>query len=316
MAKAPLVSVIIPAFNAERYLGETLESVLGQAYRPIEVIVVDDGSTDGTVGLVEDLRKRASEPGSTLVLLRQKNAGPSAARNRGIKEARGEYITFLDSDDLWPAGKLASQVALMEEHSDAGLVFGDVQRFSGPGEARATMFANRGLGPAFFGGGFYVEKALEKLLELNFIPTGTVMLRAGFEKKAGLFDESFRMVEDLELWCRVALNYRVGYSTEVWELKRDHSTNVSNDREAMQASYIRVLEKLEREFGGELKSMGVSIEKCFAKAYLRLGNICLSKNSLAAARGHLWKSLLKSPTLRTAASLLSTFRPGAPSEAG
>lgn len=308
----PLVSVVIPAYNAEKYLWETLESVFSQTYRPIEVIVVDDGSVDATVSVVE--RYRQIGPGahsSSLVCVRQKNAGPSAARNRGIAASKGAYITFLDSDDLWPAGKLQSQVALMEEHKDAFLAFGDVQRFTEAKEGRGSMFLNKGLGREFFGGSCYVDMAFEKLLEVNFIPTGTVMLRAGFEKKAGMFDESFRMVEDLEFWYRIALHYRVAYSTEVWEFKRDHSSNVSNDSEAMQASYIRVLEKLEREFGAELKAKGISIDRCYATAYLRLGNICLEKNSMAAARSHLWKSMLRSPRLRTAACLLSSFRSAA-----
>lgn len=304
----PLVSVVIPAYNAEKYLRETLESVFGQTYRPIEVIVVDDGSVDATVSVVEQYTQAV--PGadsSSLVCIRQKNAGPSAARNRSIRASAGEYVAFLDSDDLWPADKLSSQVALMEEHKDAFLVFGDVQRFSDGKKARPSMFRNKGLGPEFFGGGFYVENAFEKLLETNYIPTGTVMLRRGFEESAGLFDEDFRQVEDVELWCRVALKHRVGYSSEVWELKRDHGSNVSNDNEAMQASYIRVLEKLEREFAGELRARGVSIDRCFAVAYQRLGYICMAKNSNPRARKYLWKSMLRRPRLKTLVYLLSAL---------
>lgn len=306
--KGPLVSVIIPAYNARKYLPEALGSVFGQTYRPIEVIVVDDGSTDGTAEAVESYRTGAGiQDGSTLVCMRQQNAGPSAARNRGILAAKGAYITFLDSDDLWPSGKLSRQVELMEANPDAGLVFGDVQRFTEGAETRASMFRNKGLGADFFGKGFYVDRAFEKLLVTNYIPTGTVMLRAGFEEKAGLFDEGFRQVEDIDLWCRVALRFRIGYSTDVWEYKRDHASNVSNDSEGMQETYIRVLEKMERELSEEMRSRGVSIDRCFAEAYLRLGRICMAKDSASRARRYLWKSFKKSPRPGTLMRLVSTF---------
>lgn len=104
MAEQPLISCIVPVFNGERYLWEALESIFAQTYRPIEVLVVDDGSTDGT-GAV------AASYGSRLRYLWQPNAGPAAARNRGLEAARGEFVAFLDADDLWHPEKLARQMA-------------------------------------------------------------------------------------------------------------------------------------------------------------------------------------------------------------
>ncbi len=100
----PLVSCIVPVFNGERYLAEALDSILAQQYRPLDVIVVDDGSTDGTAGVVRRY-------GDRVRVLHQPNAGAPAARNRGLAAARGELIGFLDSDDLWHRDKLARQVA-------------------------------------------------------------------------------------------------------------------------------------------------------------------------------------------------------------
>jgi glycosyltransferase involved in cell wall biosynthesis len=105
-ASAPLVSVVIPAYNAAAFLGETLDSVLAHSYPNLEIIVVDDGSTDATPRFLDSYRDR-------ICVLRQANAGQAAARNYGAREAHGELLVFLDSDDLWDPDKIARQVALL-----------------------------------------------------------------------------------------------------------------------------------------------------------------------------------------------------------
>jgi glycosyltransferase involved in cell wall biosynthesis len=101
---APLISCVVPVFNGERYLGEALDSILAQTYRPLELLVVDDGSTDGTAALVTRYRDQIRP-------LFQPNAGQAAARNLGLSVARGEFVAFLDADDLWHPEKLARQMA-------------------------------------------------------------------------------------------------------------------------------------------------------------------------------------------------------------
>jgi glycosyltransferase involved in cell wall biosynthesis len=109
----PLVSCIVPVFNGERYLREALDSIFAQPYRPIEVIVVDDGSTDATPAVLATYADR-------ILSFRQANAGPAAARNHGVREARGELIAFLDADDLWHVDKLVRQIACLDTHADRG----------------------------------------------------------------------------------------------------------------------------------------------------------------------------------------------------
>lgn len=111
----PLVSVVIPVCNGERYLREALESVFAQGHRPIEVIVIDDGSTDNSAEI-------ASSFDSTVSVIRQQNQGPAAARNRGIEASSGEFIAFLDADDLWLPEKLDRQVAHFKAHPDLDIV--------------------------------------------------------------------------------------------------------------------------------------------------------------------------------------------------
>jgi glycosyltransferase involved in cell wall biosynthesis len=119
MTEAALVSVIIPVYNGERYLGAALESVLTQTYRPVEIIVVDDGSTDNTAQVVQAFARRCTVP---LRYFHQENQGPAVARNRGIAKAAGDWSAFLDQDDIWLPPKLERQLALLRQTSEAGYV--------------------------------------------------------------------------------------------------------------------------------------------------------------------------------------------------
>jgi glycosyltransferase involved in cell wall biosynthesis len=133
----PLVTVIIGAYNAERYLGEAIESVLAQTYPDVELIVVDDGSTDRTGEIAESY-------GDRVRCIRQANGGMAASRNRAIPEARGDYLAFLDADDRFPPDKLASQLAVFEAGPELDVVYGHVTEFLSPdldAEARALLRA-------------------------------------------------------------------------------------------------------------------------------------------------------------------------------
>src|SRR5215813_10088973 len=122
---SPLISCIVPVFNGERYLRETLDSILRQTYQPLEVIVADDGSTDGTAALVASY-------GPQITYLRQPHAGPAAARNSGLSRAWGEFIAFLDADDLWHPEKLARQMARFRARPDLDLCVTHIQNFCSP----------------------------------------------------------------------------------------------------------------------------------------------------------------------------------------
>jgi len=127
---APLVSCIVPVFNGERYLAEALDSVLAQTYRPLEIIVSDDGSTDGT-------RDVAAAHGGRLVYLYGSNGGPATARNRGLRAARGTFAAFLDADDLWGPEKVEVQMARFEARPALSLCCTYVQNSADPTAARA-----------------------------------------------------------------------------------------------------------------------------------------------------------------------------------
>jgi glycosyltransferase involved in cell wall biosynthesis len=181
------VSAVIPTFNRRREVAAAIASAQAQT-RPLhEIIVVDDGSTDGTWEALQALASAAAAP--RIVLHRQANAGPSAARNAGVRLAEGEFIAFLDSDDAWHAEKTARQLALFDESPSLALVGCPIQA--------AGVFRGRRL----------VDIGIERLLFRNYFPTPGVMVRREVLVALGGFSEDMRLCEDYELWLRVAARY-------------------------------------------------------------------------------------------------------------
>lgn len=197
---APLVSVIIPTYNRARFLREALASVLSQTYRPLEIIVVDDGSIDETPRLITGFPVR---------YVRGPHRGVAAARNRGIRLARGPFLAFLDSDDLWLPEKLARQVAFFEAHPEAVAVQPEEiwirrGRRVNPKRRHAKE------------GGFIFHRCVE----LCVVSPSGVMLRKEVLVEVGTFDESFPACEDYDLWLRLSARYPIHLIREPLVVKR------------------------------------------------------------------------------------------------
>jgi len=299
MSGNPLVSVVCPAYNCAPFIAPALESVFSQSYRPLEVIVVDDGSTDATPELLKSY--------SEVHYIRQVNRGPSAARNRAIDFAQGEYVAFLDLDDLWTPEKLSEQVAIFDSCPDAGLCFADMRLFSDGAGDEPTMFQKYSLTAEYFGHEHLVEIAIAKLVNLNFIPTSSVVARKTALVQAGGFDEQFRKAEDWDLWLRLALHRPIIYSPKLLTLKRVHEVNTSRDSEGMNVASVQVLEKLKRDHKELLDKLGVDIVSVLRDGYRNLGYFYLRQISLAEARRALWQSLSLGMQPRALVYFLSTF---------
>ena len=281
----PLVSIIIPAYNSEKYIAETLTSVLSQAYRPIEIIVVDDGSTDKTAKILKGCQTDKTNESSeiNLTYIYQQNSGPSKARNTGIKAAKGEYIAFLDADDLWTKTKLEKQVNYMTNNSDVSLVFGDMSVFDSKGIIIDSSFKKYGYPQC--DEGRKVLNAFENLLERNYISTGTVFLKKGCFNKAGYFDESIRHGEDYDLWLRVSLMYEIGCIPEVLRLKRMHDSNLSKSEESFYRSKIYILDKINRNYSKVIKKRGFNVRNCISKTIKELSYLYyLQKRYISAIK--------------------------------
>ena len=205
----PLVSVIIPTYNCAPYLAEAIDSVLLQAGVNIEIIVVDDGSTDNTKDVVEKYRDRIT------YISQVPRRGASAARNLGIQHASGEWIAFQDADDIWVPGKLSMQLDALQKYPDARLVFADtlvfrdgvvVQDSLSPTNLRNWCRSNTTQVPDMYYGHVYRELVLR-----NCICTISVVLLRKVLDEVGLFDETMMVGEDYDLWLRIARNHPVVY---------------------------------------------------------------------------------------------------------
>lgn len=227
----PLLSVIITAYNEGDYLREAVRSVQRQTLSNLEIILVDDGSTGRTREVVESLN---GEP--RLQIIRQKNQGPSAARNAGLKLARGKYVGFLDGDDLWAPDKAASQVAIMEEDPQVDLTF-----------AWWRVVDEQGKDTGRRGKPNKQEIQLEDLIRRNLLgSTSNVIARKEALFQAGLFDPSLRAAEDMEFWIRVA-RLREGNLGGIPRVLLDYrlrSGQLSKNWQKMLEDWERVLAKI------------------------------------------------------------------------
>lgn len=296
MPPSPLISAVVPAYNAAAHLADCVGSILAQRgpFR-LEVIIVDDGSSDATATIAAGLVATAAGQAIALRLLRQANAGPSAARNAGIAAANGEWIAFLDSDDRMPPGRLTEQLALLAQAPDLGLLFGDCLIFDDEGCVLPSFFADAGLDAGFFGDPLRVVDAWEKLFRLNYIPTGAVLVRRDCLTAAGGFDPALRLVEDLDLWLRVAHHCRFGYTTQCCEHKRRHPGNVSADLAAMTLANIAVLTRHWQADRAELRRRGVRMQAYLAGEYALLGDYRERAGDPAGARGWYLRALRTTP---------------------
>ncbi len=228
-ASGPLVSVVMPMYNGERYLTEAVESVLAQSYRPVELILVDDGSTDGSADL-------AFRFGTALHYEYQANAGQSAARNRGIQLARGPLLAFLDDDDYWSNEKLALQVAVLANDPSLDAVFGHVRQFLSPD-----------LDPAAAGRVRYHAEVMS-----GYVP-GTMLIRREAFDRVGPFDPQWRVGEFVHWYARaMEAGLRTVLLPDIVLHRRLHDDNMGIKQRAESVQYVRILKgALDRRRGRE-----------------------------------------------------------------
>ena len=225
----PEVSVVIPAYNYGRYLRCAIDSALAQSFANLEVIVVDDGSTDDTPAIVR------SCPDPRVRYLHQANAGLSAARNTGIREARAPFIALLDADDLWLPGMLA---AAMERFASLPKEAGVVACAS----TRVDVDGRPIGGKAFFPSGDRWFTASEIVLQSRFMPS-TVVARREAYAECGEFDTTLRSSEDRDMWIRIGMRFRIFHLGTPSVLIRKHGSNMSKHAERMRCNMRKVIGK-------------------------------------------------------------------------
>jgi glycosyltransferase involved in cell wall biosynthesis len=254
-----MVSVIITTYNRRGYLPEAVRSVLSQDYENKEVIVVDDGSSDGSHDVLTGLPVR---------YLWQPNRGISSARNKGIEVSRGEYLAFLDVDDLWLKGKLSIQIGLMEAQGYPVCYTDEVWIRNGKRVNQAKKHRK------------YSGNIFEWCLPLCIISPSSVVIKRDVFESVGLFDESLPACEDYDMWLRVTSRYPVLFIEKPLIVKRGgHEDQLSRKYEAMDRfriqSLLKLLEDDLPEAGMRAKAIDELVRKCkiYANGALKRGNV-------------------------------------------
>lgn len=239
MNSEPLVSVIIPAYNHEEYIEECLLSVIKQTYKNIEIIIINDGSTDETE---KEIMKIIDTIDRKIYYTSQENQGVCKTLNRGLKIASGKYIAILASDDMWVTHRIERQVSHMEKYKHVGFVFSD-SKFIFNRKVSNIKFSDykSKLNTLFTEMNFY-RSIYYDLLTGNFICAATVLIRKEALDQVGQFDINIDF-EDYDMWLRLSKKYDAGYIPEVLALYRMHGNNLSNNSLLMARGNVKTITK-------------------------------------------------------------------------
>jgi glycosyltransferase involved in cell wall biosynthesis len=272
------ISVVIPSYQSARWLPAAVASVHAQPVAVREVIVVDDGSQDDTAAVA------ASLPGIQYV--RQQNAGPAAARNTGIERAQGEWVAFLDADDTWTPDRLSDQLATLARHPSLVLLASDMCEVLPDGRVLTpSVLAKHGLLAGFQAlDGKPVPGAARRLLEKNFIPTGTVLVRREALDAAGRFPAHIRWGEDLALWTRIAAHGDITCLPKVHMLRLQHGANATAATRAMLVDLVQVAREVAAWGREPLAAQGLDVDELIARACNDLGYFHFDRGEFALAR--------------------------------
>lgn len=240
MTDLPLVSIIMPAYNARRFVAEAINSVMEQDYPNWELIIVDDGSSDGTP---DEIRKF----GDAVRLIEQQNAGPGAARNRGVREAKGDFLAFIDADDIWCKDKISAQMRHLMENPDVGIVFGRLKRWSPnpdntypppppvfPEEQKMSLVAEES-------GWIYPEMLLDSVIWIV-----SAMVRTEVWRKLGGIDESLRVGEDYDLFLRASRLCQIDELDRIVAIYRNNLQSTTHTVRKIHPEYFVLNRSIER----------------------------------------------------------------------
>lgn len=251
----PKVSVNIPCFNGERYIRQTIESVLSQTFSDFELVIVDDGSTDDTSKIINsfsDVRVR---------YFYKRNEGLASTRNFAFRESKSEFIALLDQDDIWLKDKLEKQLELFKRDKNVGIVFSDAYILDNE-KIREKTYLER-CKPSR---GFIFENLL--LDGSNFIPLPTVILHRKVFEQVGIFNTRYRLAEEWELFLRVAQEFSFDYINEPLACYRLHEANFSRNKDIYVNETLEILNNWKNAKGDLFKQNSERFSKKQAGIYL------------------------------------------------
>lgn len=242
----PLVSVVIPAYNHEKFIAECLHSVINQTYKNVEIIVINDGSTDKTAEIVEDI---IATTHVAIRFIKKNNEGLIKTLNQSIPLIKGEYVAFLASDDVWLLDKIEKQIVAINDHSDCSFVYTDCY-FAYKNNLTNLRYSSykRHLKKLIAGKTFHF---FPTLIKENLVITTTVLIRTELLRQAGLFDSTL-VFEDYDMWLRLAKLGTTIYIDEPLAYYRLHDTNFSKQNGKMIKGSKQTLTKhfaLDKSYG-------------------------------------------------------------------
>jgi len=268
MINRPTVSVVIPTYNRAHLIGKAIQSVFNQSYQDFEIIIIDDGSTDNTEEIIKGYKDKRIN-----YIKHERNQGISAARNIGIKKARGEYIAFLDSDDEWLPEKLDKQIKVFQnEPPEVGVVCSWSFKINEKGNYIGKVCLPKKEG--------YMYK---DLLSSNNLSVPTLLIRKECFEKVGLFDNLLNGQEDWDMWIRIAKYYRFVLIKAPLAKRRIHSKQISNDLERKIITAHRILLK----YSDELKKS----RSIYSKHYFYIGNRLCHMGKIKEGQRYLLKAI-------------------------
>jgi glycosyltransferase involved in cell wall biosynthesis len=272
------VSAVLSNYNSGRFLSEAIESVLSQSYPEVELLVVDDGSTDDSLAVLDRYQDRISS-------VRQPNRGVAAARNRGIAESRGELVAFLDADDVWLPEKLALQVDLLERSPGVGMVCCELRLVDSSGRSLGTTESD------------LTGSVLEELALLRGagVPGAgsTALIRRDVLDRVGLFDEQLSTSADWDLCRRIACHSRIGIVREALVLYRQHDGSMHRKVDVFERDVLRCFGKMFSDpAAGAVHPLR---RRCYGNLHYTLAGSHLHAGNLGKCLLHLARSLLFRP---------------------
>lgn len=283
----PIVSIIIPAYNQGEYLKQAIESSLAQTFCDFEVIVVDDGSTDSTPEVVKGFTD------SRIHYLRQENKGLSGARNTGIRNSRGQYLTFLDSDDLFLPDKLALLIAAFQQHPEMGMIAGQALLIDEHGKLIDTTFNSTMQGDS------------AELILGNPFHVGSIMVLKSWQEKIGFFDENLRSYEDWDMWLRlVKAGCKIMTIDQPVSLYRFHTAQMTRNGSQMTRASFAVLDKTYSQ--ADLPARWQQLhDQAYANAHIRAAAHGYLAHDFDLAKTHLETAVTLYPPLKIDVDMLA-----------
>ncbi len=281
--KVPKVSIIIPTYNRAKMLSRAIKSVLNQTFQDFELIIVDDGSTDNTKEVVENFQKQDSR----INYIWMKNSGrPAKPRNIGIKNSKGKYIAFLDSDDEWMPEKLEKQIILFENSNinKLGFVGCNILNIDTLKNFNKIYKMPR------------IRKLFKHLLIRNFLMTPSILVKKSVIEDVGLFDENFEVADDWDMWIRISQKYDFDFVDEVLVKRYIHTQSIT------QSSSIEKIIKEELYFINKYKSYYsirayMKRKEGLQNLYIKMARLHIKNNDIYAGREYFKKAITICPYL-------------------